>query len=749
MERRLAAVLIADVVGYSRLSQIDDEGTRALFQADFLEVFEPKIAEHHGRLVKTMGDGVLIEFHSVVDALRCAVELQQLKAKRNAMELPAQRLVFRIGIHTGDIIVEGEDIHGDGVNIADRIQVLAEPGGIAISGTAYDQVKAKLPVGFLSMGEQKVKGITEPIRVYRVVLDPAVVGKTIGAPRNARNWRVPATAAAVVILLSGGAALWWQPWRSPAEPPKARNVLVADTRPSLVVLPFDNLSNDAEQGYLADGISEDLTTELARLPGVFVISRNAAFNYKGKATQPAQIAQELGVRFILEGSIRRAGDEMRINAQLVDATTGGHMWAERFDGAWGDVFDLQDKIVGEIATALKLRLVSGQQAARIAGGTNNPVAYEAYLRGRELLRREKPEDWAEAIRNYEQALALDAKFGNAAADLAWIYREAQWTESRSKELGLTEDEARRKADAYFEDAGKRPSPTYYQILVARLNMQHKSDEAVAAAGRAMALDASDPVSHEAMCTALIFNGMPADGLGYIDAAMRVDPGWSRWRQYLAGLAYFSMDRYDEAAAVLEKIDPQSKETTYWDFWANYEGLKLLISTYGHLGRDTDAATALERIKPYQAKEDQGEYTGLRAASDLPFKHYADLERVLEGLRKAGVPELPYGFDPKSKDRLDGAAIQALLFGHEIQGRNIKTGEAYRRVTAQDGLIRASVGEWSDTGSSQIEGDMLCFYYPSRWRFCGAVFRNPDGTFTKKSEYLLVHPWDRFEFSVVK
>lgn len=748
MERHLAAVLIADVVGYSRLSQIDEEGTRARFQTDLNEVFQPSITEHHGRLVKTIGDGILVEFPSIVDALRCAVEIQQQKAKRNAAAPPEKRLDFRIGVNLGDIIVEGDDIHGDGVNIADRIQALAVPGGIAISGSAYDHVKGKLPIGFTSLGDQKVKNIAEPIRVFRVVRDPAAAGTTTGVRRNSRRWVVPA-AAVTVILLFAGASAWWQPWRMLRESANVRNVVATDTRPSMVVLPFDNLSGDTEQGYIADGITEDLTTELARLPGLFVISRNAAFTYKDKAATPAQIASDLGVHYILEGSIRRIGDDMRMNAQLIDATTSGHMWAERFDGAWSDVFKLQDRIVTEIATALKLRLVEGQQAAKIVGGTRNASAYEAYLRGRELELREKPEDWVEAIKHYEQALALDPKFGNAAAALAWMYREAQWTEARSKLIGLSADEARNKENAYFMAAAENPSPMYYRILTAKLNMQQRSDEAIAAAERAIALDASDPANYESLSIAMIYNGRAMDGLGYLDAAARVDPLWSRWRYLLAGSAYFSMERYGEAVAALEKIEPERKETTYWDFWPNYDGLVLLISAYAQLGQSADAAKARERLKPYLAKAQDAEYTGLMAAGSKPFKHYPDLQRVLTGLRKAGVPELPYGLDPKSPDRLDGAAMKTLLFGHEIQGRNIGTGEAYRRATDDDGTTRVNVGEWSDTGRSQIEGDFLCFLYPSRSRTCVVVFRNPGGTSAQNNEYFFITQWDRFEFSVVK
>ena len=440
---------------------------------------------------------------------------------------------------------------------------------------------------------------------------------------------------------------------------------------------------------------------------------------------------------------------MRINAQLIDATTSGHMWAERFDGAWSEVFELQDKMIGEIATALKLRLVAGQQAAQIAGGTSNAAAYEAYLRGREREIREKPEDWAEAVRYYEEALALDPKFGDAAAALAWMYREAQWTEARSKELGLSIEEARNKANAYFTEAAKNPSAAYYRILAAKLNMQQRSDEAIAAAERAIALDASDPENYESLSNAMTLNGRAADGLGYLDAATRVDPVWSRERYYLAGLAYFSMDRFKEAAVALEKIDPESKETSYWDFWSNYIGLMLLISTYGQLEQSADAAKARERIKPYLAKTQEREFTGQMAAGEFAFKHYPDLERVLVGLRKAGVPELSFGLDPKSPDRLDGAAIRALLFGHQVQGRNLGTGEAYRRATEDDGTTRITVGDWSDTGKSTIEGNLLCIFYPSEARFCAVIFRNPGGTFAQKNEYLLATHWNRFEFSVVK
>jgi TolB-like protein/class 3 adenylate cyclase len=365
MERRLAAILIADVVGYVRLSQADEEGTRARFQADLHEVFGPAIAVHHGRLVKTMGDALLVEFQSVVDAERCAVAVQRSKAARNAGEPVDKRLVYRIGINLGDVIVEGDDIHGDGVNIADRLQELADPGGIAISGTAYDHVKTKVEVGYGYLGEQWVKHVAAPVRVYRVLLDPKKVGKTAGAAeKTRRQWRSLAAAAGLIAVIAAGVAVWQRPWEPKIEAAAVeRMVLPLPDKPSIIVLPFANIGSNADDDYFADGITEDLTTDLSRLASLFVISRNTAFTYKGKPVKPAQVAEELGIRYIVEGSVRRGGNAVRINAQLIDALNGGHVWADRYDGSITDVFALQDKVTNAVVDALALRLTDKEQVA--------------------------------------------------------------------------------------------------------------------------------------------------------------------------------------------------------------------------------------------------------------------------------------------------------------------------------------------------------------------------------------------------
>ena len=735
MERKLVAILAADVVGYSALMERDESGTHERLTVRRKELFEPEIARHHGRVFKTMGDGMLAEFGSVVDAVECAVSLQRGLAERNANLPEDQRLRVRIGINLGEVIVEGDDRFGEGVNIAARLEQLADPGGICVSGKVAWEVEKKLAFGFEPMGAQHVKNIAEPIEAFRVRFDGKPIPRVAPvAPKRAVSWVVVLVVAGLVAMLFTGVT-WlvsrrWAPTESAA----------TSGQPSLVVLPFANLSDSTEQGYLADGITEDLTTELANVPGLFVVSRNAAFSYKGKAVPPAQISKELGVRYILEGSTRRVADEMRIDAQLVDAQTGGYIWAQRFDGAWAGVFALQDKVVENVAGALKLRLTS-EGKAHIAGGTSNPAAYEAFLRGLELELRNTPEDIAKAVTFYEQALALDPNFGRATAELAWVYWNA--TVSVTKALGFTGNPLD-KLNQYLGEAAQHPSPTYYQLLAEQLVWRHKSGEAITALEKAIALDPSDAWSYEGMSSALSFNGRATDGRGYVDAAMRVDPGWTDWRRFLAGLAYFGMGHFEDAIASLEKIDPQSA-----GHWTNLYGLVLRLSADGHLGHGADIAVVREKLKQVLREDDQPELTGLMAQNDFPYQNYADTEQLLAGLRKAAVPELPFGFNPKSADRLSAPEIRSLFFGHEIRGREVVSGDPYWRKTEADGSYRATIGVKSFEGVSWIEGDILCIASRTRPFACRAVYRNPAGTFDRENQYFYFRDIDRFEFSVVK
>jgi TolB-like protein len=380
--RRLAAILAADVVGYSRLMGADEEGTHERFKAHLVELLDPKIREHHGRIVKTTGDGVLAEFASVVDAVRCAGEIQRAMADRDLDVAGERRLRFRIGVNLGDVIADGGDIYGDGVNIAARLEGLAAPGSVCVSGTVRDHVGDRLPYVFEDLGEQSVKNIARPVRVY--------------ALRPEGTAGVPTANALSAASIS---------------PP------IATPRLSIVVLPFTNLSDDREQQYFADGITEDLTTDLSRIAHSFVISRNTAFTYRDKPIDTKQIGRELGVRYVLQGSVRRSGSRVRVSAQLIDAATDAHLWAERFDGDTGDLFALQNEITGRLANTLGVELI----AAEAVRPTEHPDALDYILRGRAvLLKPRTPETHTEAIDLYERALALDPQSIEAQSRLAAV-----------------------------------------------------------------------------------------------------------------------------------------------------------------------------------------------------------------------------------------------------------------------------------------------------------------------------------------
>ncbi len=373
VERRLAAILAADVAGYSRLMGEDEEGTHAALTALRRELSDPKIAEHRGRIFKTTGDGMLVEFASVVDAVRCAVELQRETALRNDGVPKERRIEFRIGINLGDIIIDEQDIYGDGVNVAARLEALAEPGGICVSRVVRDQVRDKLEFGFEDLGEQQVKNIARPVRVYRIPL---------------------------------------------AETARTKAPLPLPDKPSLAVLPFQNMTGDAEQDYFVDGIVEEITTAISRLPWLFVIARNSSFTYKGRAVDVKQVARELGVRYVLEGSVRKAGNRVRITGQLIDTATGAHIWADRFDGALDDIFELQDQVASSVVGAIEPRLLLSEMEHATRKPTENLDAYDLYLRGRAQAHKLTDEGMREAITLLKRALAIDPSYAPAAAMVA-------------------------------------------------------------------------------------------------------------------------------------------------------------------------------------------------------------------------------------------------------------------------------------------------------------------------------------------
>ncbi len=690
-------------------------------------------------IFKLMGDGLLAEFGSVVSAVECAAALQRGLALRNASLLETEQIQVRIGINLGEVIVDGDDRYGDGVNIAARLQQLAEPSGICVSGKVSREVDGKLPLTFEPLGEQKVKNIVEPVQVYRVLLDAPAAGSL--ARRRPHRWRFLAAAGALVLVV-GLAAAWWQPLARPARPPAAA---AADHRPSLVVLPFDNLSDDQEQEYIANGVTEDLTTELARVPGLFVISRNTAFSYKDKSNKAAEIAATLGVRYLLEGSVRRIGDDIRINAQLVDGMTSGHIWAERYDGRWADVFALQDKVVSSIAGALKLRLIAGAQVR--AGGTNNSEAYDEYLKALDIYNRPNtPQEFAEAVEHLQRAVKLDPNFGAAHAQLAWAYWNADIV--RAVVMGLSIDEATSKLHKALEAAATHPTPGYYQLVAELMVREHNSDEAITVLLKSVALDPSDSWNYLSLANALNFNGRPKEALSYLDAAARVDPSsWRDYRSYQTGLAEFNLEQFEAAVSTLETIDMESS-----DLWTRFFALQVVISAYGHLGRTEQAAAAFQKLDKIVAKRMEYDTSQLITQDYMVFKHASDIERLLAGLTRADVPDLPAkalaGMNPD--DRLTGSEISDVMFGHQMRGKQIVPKfEPMQRDISTEGVISETVGDNVRVGTSWVQGNFLCRAFQGGQTSCGAIFRNPFRTPMQEDEFKAVHRFQQFEFAVVR
>jgi adenylate cyclase len=582
MERKLTAILSADVKGYSRLMGEDEEATIRTLTA-YREVMTTLIQQHRGRVVDSPGDNLLAEFASAVDALRCAVEVQNELKVRNA-ELPAQRqMEFRMGINVGDIVVEGERLYGDGVNIAARLEGLAEPGGICISGTVYDQVKNKLALGYEYLGEQTVKNIAEPVRA----------------------WRVRETGAAAPTVER----------RSEDTSP----LLPLPDKPSIAVLPFTNMSGDPEQEYFSDGITEDLITDLSRLSGLFVIARHSVFTYKGKAVKVQEVSKELGVRYVLEGSVRKANNRVRITAQLVDATTGHHLWAERYDRELIDIFILQDEIVQKIVTTLRLQLTVWERGNLVHKTTANLEAYDAFLRGVVNYWRLTQATNIQARQLWEQAVELDPQYAEAYAWLGWSYL-TEWSWQWSQDPQTLE---RAFALAQRALALDDSLTAAHMVLGSVYLFKGQHEQAIAEGEQAIALDPNFTEGLMALAGILIFAGRPEGVMELIEKALRLSPHAPAWYITLLGSAYRLAGRDEEAIATYKRALLRTP-----DFLPAH---LVLATMYSELGREEEAraeAAEILRINPNFSLEMWRQTT--------PLKDQDRLERSLAALRKAGL-----------------------------------------------------------------------------------------------------------------
>jgi len=574
MERRLAAILAADIAGYSALMGADEARTVRDLKGHQAVVL-PMIGEFAGRIIDTAGDGILAEFASVVNAVKCALAIQGTMAERNAAIEPPRRMQFRVGINIGDVVFDDVRIYGDGINVAARLENIAEPGGICISGKVYEEINGRIELACDDIGEQQLKNIARPVRAYRVRVNGI------------------ATSAASPL----------------------------PDKPSIAVLPFQNMSGDAEQEFFTDGITEDLITDLSKVSGLFVIARNSSFFYKGRPAKVQDIGRDLGVRFVLEGSVRKAGNRVRITAQLIDATTGGHLWAERFDRDLTDIFATQDEVVQKIVGALAITLTPVEERRLSRRGTTNVEAYETWLRAREFLTQGTPEAVAQARALYGRAIEIDPNFAAPHAGLA-LASVTDYVSDWAPDAAQALDEAERWARRAVELSDQEP--VSHMALGGVLLWRRDYDGALAECRRMIALDPNFAKGYSTAGMVMLYAGQPEKAIEKIRISMRLDPHYSPMVLHFLAQAYFGLGQYETATNHLLARIARTPATD--------SSRMLLAACYGHLGRLEEARLTwaeLLKVNP--------QFLLSQRARVLPYKDPAEFQRIAEGLAKAGLP----------------------------------------------------------------------------------------------------------------
>jgi adenylate cyclase len=633
MERRLIAILAADVVGYSHLMSNDEVGTLTTLKTCETDVIEPTVKKHNGRIFKRMGDGYLVEFSSVVDCVECALAWQNLAKKMN------QPLKFRIGINLGDVLSESGDVYGDGVNIAARLESIAKPGGVSISGTAYDQVRRKLPYNFLFTGEQQVKNIPDPIRVYQVELTQQISAEPPIPETKKSGNRV--TLFSLLIIISGVLLIfgyyYLNVYRSDnslvGQTAETDSDIIRESRgASIAVLPFQNFSDDPSQEYFSDGITNDIITDLSRFSNLFVIASHSVFTYKGKRVKVKEVGQELGVRYVLEGSVQRIANKVRINAQLIDANTDRNLWAKRYHFKLNDVFTVQDEITKSIVGALEVILTEGEQEREIRRYTNVVEAYDLFLRGRTYLQGTK-QTHLKARKLFNQAIELDQKFAAAFAEKSFTYFSSFiMPMSRNKKLIEAAIKAAEHAVTLDDSLPLAHARLGWAYFSAR-----RHEEAITEGKKAVTLGPNDAESHAQLGNIMNWSGKPKEGIILIKKAMRLNPSYPYYYLFYLGHSHYLLGNNEEAIQLMNRVVTRAPY-----FLPVRRHLAVLFQEMGMKKEARIQVKEVLKIFPGASIEDERQR--------CPYRWEPSLQkRFFTGLRKSGMPEGRRGEEPMMMD----------------------------------------------------------------------------------------------------
>lgn len=723
MERRLVAILVADVVGYSRLMAEDETGTLERLKVCRRDVIEPAITKFHGRIIKLMGDGALVEFASVVDAVECAAAIQRAAISAVSQPADTRRIQLRIGINLGDVIVEGDDLYGDGVNVAARLEAMAEPDGICVSGTAYDHAVHKTSAGFESLGELHLKNIPDPVRAYRVMLDrTATIRPTAKRRGNSKPLIFASAAGLLAAVAIAGAILFG------LAPETAK-------RPSLAVLPFANMSPGESDNYFADGITEDLITELAKLSGMDVIARNSAFKYKDQPVATKDVARDLGVRYIVEGSVRRTSDGIRINAELVDAATGNLLWADKYERKAADVFAMQDEIVAAIIATLGIKPTDAEAEGLARLPTSNLEAYDYYLRGEQAARSGFRSQFRRALEFYVKAETLDPSFADAfAADArtsVFIWRN---TYDDVLQTPVAKKRAYEMASRALSLNPRASGP--YAVLAMLQAVDGQFVQALASARRSTVLEPNSVDAHIALGFVLSAAGQHAEAQAAIVTAQRLDPNLSAADRQVAGQVFLLGGNTAEAIKTLEQAHTDAP---------GLDDIQLLLAAaYAQAGRTDEAR---EAAKSYL---DADRFASI-AFQKLNFSYLrfdADRARLLGLFSKAGFPDWPLDFHGDERNRLNGPEISRLVLGHTLQGKMHSGSPAIMQI-GKDGNWAFRSATLLVTGTAFVSDNKFCQLSDSLVALgrsdCGPVFRLNPGESTPA--YAYVNATNIFYFSL--